>query len=185
MGNFCNPDNKHKFYPCLSGIKARHVRYLVPVCLKLCEEAVGVPGDDSTTEYRKYRHLCTKWLEAMYKFLDCAEFLLTAHQQKGYSEATLNFLLCYTKCSKLADAQGLKKWNIVPKHHFCAHMPQQSEWLNPKHVTTYAGETMVGFMVQLGHSCLNGTPAFMVSKNMCWKMRLAMYIRLSLGNAEE
>ena len=185
MGNFCTPDKKHSTYPCLSSIKARHVRYLVPVCLKLCEEAVGVPGDDSTTEYRKYRYLCTKWLEAMYKFLDCTEFHLTAHQQKGYSESTLNFLLCYTKCSKLADAQGLKKWNIVPKHHFCAHMIQQSEWLNPKHVTTYAGETMVGFMVQLGHSCLNGTPAFMVSKNMCWKMRLAMYIRLYLGNAEE
>ena len=40
-------------------------------------------------------------------------------------------------------------------------------------------------LVQLGHSCLNGTPAFMVSKNICWKMRLAMYIRLYLGNAEE
>ena len=107
MGNFCTPDKKHSTYPCLSSIKARHVRYLVPVCLKLCEEAVGVPGDDSTTEYRKYRYLCTKWLEAMYKFLDCAEFHLTAHQQKGYSESTLNFLLWYTKCSKLADAQGV------------------------------------------------------------------------------
>jgi len=185
MGNFCNPKKKHTSYPCLSGIKARHVRYLVPVCLRLCQDSLGLPGNAATKEYRKYRHLCVKWLDALYQYLDLTEFHFNAQQQEGYSEATLNFLLCYNKCSKLAAAQGSMQWNIVPKHHYCAHMPQQSEWLNPKHVTTYAGETMVGFMVQLGHSCLNGTPAFMVSKNMCWKMRLAMYIRLYLASAEE
>lgn len=178
MGNFCNPKKKHTVYPCLSGIKARHVRYLVPVAKKLCEDALAVGGSPDAVEYRHCRFLCVKWLNEMYKCMDNANYHLTTDEHEAYNKATLNFLVCYAKCSKLCFKKNLMQWNIVPKFHYCAHMPAQAQFLNPKFVTTYSGETMVGFMIQLGHSCLNGTPAHLVSRAMCWKIRLAMYLRL-------
>ena len=179
MGNFCNPKQKHTNYPCISGIKARHVRYLVPVARKLCEDALSKGGTPSEIKYRRCRFLCVKWLDEMYTCMDkTAAYHYSQDEHAAYSRATLNFLACYTKLAKISYESRLMKWNIVPKFHYCAHMPAQAEFLNPKFVTTYAGETMVGFMVQLGHSCLNGTPAYLVSKAMCWKIRLAMHLRL-------
>ena len=57
---------------------------------------------------------------------------------------------------------GLLQWNLIHKHHLVAHMPAQAAYLNPKLVSTYSGETMVGFMASLAHACLNGSPPHLV-----------------------
>jgi len=155
MGNFCNLKHKHTTYPCLSGIKARHVRYLVPVARKLCEDALSAACSESDAQYRRTRFLCVKWLDEMYKSMEINAYHFTESQLRMYSSATSNFLVCYSKCARICFDANVKQWNIVPKFHYCAHMPDQAKYLNPKFVTTYSGETMVGFMVQLGHSCLN------------------------------
>ena len=161
------------------------MRYLVPVARKLCEDALSLPGNAAAVAYRRCRFLCIKWLDEMYTCMNNTNYHFTEAEHEAYAQATLNFLGCYSKCAKLAFNKGCMQWNIVPKFHYCAHMPAQAQFLNPKFVTTYAGETMVGFMVQLGHSCLNGTPAYLVSKAMCWKVRLAMSLRLYHGHQDE
>ena len=40
----------------------------------------------------------------------------------------------------------------------------QAQFLNPKYVSIYGGETMVGHMASLAHAVLNGTPAHPVSE---------------------
>jgi len=114
MGNFCNPKKKHTVYPCLSGIKARHVRYLVPVALQLCEDALAIGGSAADVEYRRCRLLCVNWLNGMYKCMDNTKYGLTAAEHDAYDKATLN-LVCYTKCSKICFEADLTQWNIVPK----------------------------------------------------------------------
>ena len=58
-------------------------------------------------------------------------------------------------------------------------MPDQFRYLNCRFVSTYSGETMVGFMASLGHSCLNGTPPHLVPTKVAWRFRLGMHLRLS------
>ena len=38
MSMFCDPKNKYKKFPELSGVKARKIRYLVPVAMEICRE---------------------------------------------------------------------------------------------------------------------------------------------------
>ncbi len=61
----------------------------------------------------------------------------------------------FSKVFKLALADKYLQWNtVLVKHHLACHMG--------KFVSTYTGETMVGYMASLGHSCLNGTPPHLV-----------------------
>jgi len=151
----------------------------VPVVECLCQD------EEDPTNYKFFRYMCVKNLNKMYILLDSKNYHFTDSERANYRQCTDQFLVCYTKCAKIKEGAGKKMWNIVPKFHYCGHMPEQADYLNPRLVTTYAGETMVGFMVSLGHSCLNGTPAWLVSHSMCWKIRLAMYLRLYHGLEDE
>ena len=61
----------------------------------------------------------------------------------------------------------------------------QAKYLNPKYLSTYGGETMVGFFASLGHHMLNGTPGHLVPEKVCSTYRLAMWLRLSGSDFEE
>ena len=59
FSTFCNPKAKHDSFPDLTGVKARVVRYLIPVMLELCQTFV----DESL--YKKHRLQCITCLETM------------------------------------------------------------------------------------------------------------------------
>ena len=182
MSNFCDPKNKSKKFPDLSGMKARKIRYLVPVAMEL---ALELKDDDHP--YSKHRYLCLKHLNKVYELIDAATGTLhfSQGQVQDYKKATDLMLQHYTACSTICMSKGLLQWNTVHKYHLCAHMPDQAKYLNPKYLSTYGGETMVGFIASLGHHMLNGTPGHLVPEKVCWRYRLAMWLRLSGSDFEE
>ena len=176
LSTFCNPKKKYDNFPELSGVKARHIRYLVSPFVQLCQEMC----DDGS--YKKHRLQCITSLEKMYTALE-TEGLHPPHQAyKDYKKSTDLCLLHYSKLAKIAISKHLLQWSTVHKHHLACHMPDQLRFLNCKFVSTYSGETMVGFMASLGHSCLNGTPPHMVSAKVAWRYRLGMHLRLTHGD---
>ena len=180
MACFCNPKAKWKEFPELSGIKARKIRYLIPCLLEICqeEEATDLP-------YSKHRMLCVQNLEAVYGCMDSGLMHLPRAMWRTYKTCTDNLLLHYVACTKICMQRGLLQWNTVHKHHLCAHMPDQAKFLNPKYVSTYTGETMVGFMSSLAHAMLNGTAAHLVPEKVCWRYRLSMWLRLNGSDFED
>ena len=173
MTNFCNPKSKWDIFPELSGFKARHIRYLVPVFIEIAAEFV-LPSD----AYSISRHKCLCHLEQMYGIMEDEKLHLPAAKARAFEKSCESMLQHYNKCCKVCLSQGLIQWNVVHKHHVCAHLPAQATFLNPKYVSTYSGETMVGKISALGHACLNGTPGWLVCEKVCWRFRLGMALKL-------
>lgn len=178
MSSFCAPQNKWDRFPELSGFKARHIRYMVPCILELCRDKL-----DSSKSYTRHRFLCLENLEGMYSCLEESGLHLAENTSKKFEECTNLCLLHYAKLSKLAIESNILMWNTVHKHHLACHIPAQARYLNPKFVSTYSGETMVGYMSALGHSCLNGTQPHQVPTKVAWRFRLGLHLRTQ-GNDE-
>ena len=87
-------------------------------------------------------------------------------------------LLHYSRLSVLSIQQGILQWNVTPKFHLCDDLSNVFQWLNPKLYTCYAGETMVGHLSALAHSCLSGTAAWQVASKVTWRYRLGLYLRI-------
>ena len=173
LANFCNPKSKFSNFPCLTGLKARQIRYLVPCVLEICRAE-----EEPTIAYTQHRRACLQHLEEMYQCMDTGLLHFDKDTIRKYQRSTNLCLQHYTKCCKICMGQNFMQWNIVHKHHLAAHMPAQAAFINPKYVTTYTGETMVGFMSSLAHACLNGTPPHLVPQKVCWRFRLALWFRL-------
>ena len=181
ISSFISTDAKHTSFPRTSGIKARHLRYLVPVVKLLCADDI-LPEALDTNKYTQHRFECLQHLEKVYECIDHKGLHLTHELQAKFKEHTDLFLAHYTMCCKIKLSQKKLQWNTVNKFNFMAHMPSQAMYFNPKYVTTYSGETMVGFMCSLGHACLNGTPPHLVSKQMTLRFRLALQLRVFYGS---
>lgn len=173
FSTFCNPKAKHDSFPDLTGVKARIVRYLIPVMLELCQTFVD------ETLYKKHRLQCITCLETMYQCMENQHLHPTEKAYKDFKENMEKCLLHYSRLAKISIEQHRLQWNTVHKHHLACHMPDQFRYLNCRFVSTYSGETMVGFMASLGHSCLNGTPPHLVPTKVAWRFRLGMHLRLS------
>ena len=136
LSTFCQPKNKYDVFPELTGVKARQVRYLVPVMLELCQDLLdGSP-------YRQHRHDCVKALCDLYEAMDSAGLRPDEKASAIFKRSTEKCLLHYTKVCKMALSDQFLQWNTVHKHHLACHMPEQFKYLNCKFVSTYTGETM-------------------------------------------
>ncbi|CAE7327369.1 unnamed protein product [Symbiodinium sp. CCMP2456] len=171
--NFCNPKNKFGQFPSMSGIKARHLRYLVPCFREICDHE-----KDERKPYTVHRWSCLHHMEIVYQCLEKASLHLDPGARRRIASSMDLCLQHYTKCCKLCMQEGFLQWNITHKHHLSCHLAAQAQYLNPKFVSTYTGETMVGYMASLGHACLNGTPPHLVPEKVCWRFRLGMWLKL-------
>jgi len=165
LSTFCQPKNKYDMFRELTGVKARQVRYLVPVMLELCQDLL----DGSS--YRQRRHDCVKALSDLYEAMDSAGLHPDEKASAIFKRSTENCFLRYTKVCKMALSDQFLQWNTARKHHLACHMPEQFKYLNCKLVSTYTGKKMVGFMAALGRSCLNGAPPHFVPAKVAWRYR--------------
>ena len=176
LTNFSAREKKYEKFPDLTGFKAKQIRYLVPVMAEILQFYT-----DEDDAYSLHRLQCLQNLNSMYELMDCG-----LHMGKEsilqFKKVTDLCLLHFARCAKLAMEAGLLQWNLIHKHHLVAHMPAQAAYLNPKLVSTYSGETMVGFMASLAHACLNGSPPHLVPEKVLWRFRLGMWLKYIHGS---
>ena len=133
FSTFCNPKAKHDSFPDLTGVKARIVRYLIPVMLELCQTFVD------ETLYKKHRLQCITCLETMYQCMENQHLHPTEKAYKDFKENMEKCLLHYSRLAKISIQQHRLQWNTVHKHHLACHMPDQFRYLNCRFVSTYSG----------------------------------------------
>ena len=64
------------------------------------------------------------------------------------------FLQCYLALACEATTARIPAWHWVPKHHMFEHMADTiAPQINPKYVTTYGGEDLVGKIGKLASKC--------------------------------
>jgi hypothetical protein len=161
----------------LSGVRAKQVRRLIPPLLELSQDL----ADESS--YKKHRLERIRNLNRMYEAMECQGLHPDESAYEQHKRSTEKCLLNYSKPAKIAISQNILQWNTAHKHHSACHMPEQFSHLNCRFVSTYSGETMVGFMVaSLGHTCLTGTPPHLVPAKVAWRYRLGLHLRVTHGD---
>lgn len=58
-------------------------------------------------------------------------------------------LINYVSLNKEASDRGEQLFNLVPKVHYLAHLPDVAEVLNPRYVRNYAEESFVGTVARI------------------------------------
>ena len=169
--NFCSVKSKWDNFPHLSGLKAKQVRHLVPVYLEICK--AELPNDN----YSRHKLAALEHLNNVYALMDQEGLHMSKAASKSLLKSMNLCLVHYTKLASICIGKNLLQYSTVHKHHLSAHLAMQAEWANPKYMSTYTGETMVGLMSSLAHSCLNGTPPHLVPGKVCWRFRLGMHLR--------
>ena len=179
LENFCDPKRPFADYPVLSKIKARETRYLLPVALRLCQRF------QTASEHSRHRTKCVAGLLQACETMDAGGMFL---DHAGHGALQRGIMACLVHATWLcthAHAMRQMKWWVVPKFHYAAHIPDQGQFINPRMVWTYAGESVVGILMVLGRSCLAGTAAPKVPARALAKYRLASHLRLTRNTEDE
>lgn len=92
MSNFRQPKSKYDHFPELTGYKARHIRYLVPVIMEIAKE---FKKDDD--EYSQHRFQCLFHLNGMYQCIDSSGMHVDANTWKLFKHHTDRTLLHYSR----------------------------------------------------------------------------------------
>ncbi len=108
FSTFCQPNKKYDSFPELTGVKAKQVRYLIPVMLELCQTLV----DDSL--YEKHRLQCITHLENMYQAMESQGLHPTEAAYNQYKQSIEN------ACCTIPDWQRLPLGNISFSGTQCA-----------------------------------------------------------------
>ena len=173
MENICVDRNApHQNYPMLRSVKARETRYLVPVVLQLIKRYRD--GTDQSSHMCE----CVEHLSTLCNVVDAGGLFLDATARSTYAASTHALLLHYTWLARHALETRMLRWSVVQKFHYCAHMPAQAQFVNPRTTWAYGGESMVGTISSLGHSCLRGTASQRIPAKIVAKYRIAFHLRL-------
>ena len=90
MSSFCNPKSKQDSFPVMSGVKARHMRYLVPCILEIVRE-MEKPDDP----YSRHRVCVVDNLERMYLAMESCHIHMTSKASQQLLKCTSSCLLHY------------------------------------------------------------------------------------------
>ena len=172
---FCIRSRPNFKFPKLKG-RAAEIKCLVhPLLLTWCEFM-----DSTSVVHKQIRLLlqCSARMEDLvydrkkeYKFAPDAHADLMRNCE--------NFLVLSSAVSNHFSGEGIKVFNIVPKHHFLWHCCFLAKYLSPRWSWCFSGEDYMQHMRRLGQSVLRGTPANMVSRKIAHKFVRGFTWRLS------
>ena len=155
-------------------LKAAEVRALVPI-------AAAFSQDYSTgSQHDLHQVRMMKGLAKCYDIVMSSAIVLSPREHARAVNAADEFLLSYNWLAVDALTSNRNLYSVVPKFHYFWHLVNQhAKITNPRWYWCYTGEDLVGRASSLAHSCLSGTPGFLVPHKMYTKYRIAMHIRWS------
>ena len=168
---FCpNPKSPHSAYPVTStAMKAAETRYFLKVAWRLAEEY------NTGTDEHQIRLVCFKRLAQFYDVLENADMFLAKKEFDKVWTAAWECLQAYSALSAVAIEKGQMRWSQLPKHHFFAHLAQQSRYLNPRWSWTYGFEDFVGTLGALATASCSGTAANIICLTLVDKYRMGVH----------
>ena len=170
LHNICKPEAPHSEYPCLKFIKAAEGRHMVKCVTALARER------NSGSQVHIHRYIVMRALDRMYRCMDTDGFQLDDHP--AFKKRVNEFMCHYSALARIAVNDGRMLWSIVPKFHFTFEVAEQARWESPRLFWCYSGETHVGYISRLGHTCLKGHPVYSVPAKLMQKYRIGLHLRL-------
>ena len=127
LSSFTNPKSKYEVFPDMSGIKAKQLRWLLPVLYEICVTELG----KATDAYNKHKLACLYNLNKVYTIIDEQGLHMDRKAHKSLLKSMNLFLVHYTTLSSLSIEQGYLQWNTIHKHHLSAHLAEHQSGLTP------------------------------------------------------
>jgi hypothetical protein len=171
LGNFTNPKKHLATYPILCHMKAAHVRGLVPHAVSL-----ALKYHNTTSNHDRHVVRAARALDRVYAIMHSSPMFIPADVYGQFLDAATQFLLSYSWLASEAHRENKKRWSIVPKHHYFAHLVEQARFCNPRFVWCYGSEDFVGRASCLAQSCTRGSPGPLVIQKMLAKYRIAKHL---------
>ena len=177
LSMICNPKALSSNYPCLARVKAAEARHLTPIVRDIFKDHM-----DPASPVDGHIHLSLDALATYYECLSENMYRLTRSTEKRMVGAIWSTLRHYNCAAVWARENNLKRWNVVPKMHFFAHIALTCRYQNPRTTWNYMDEDFMGIMKEIAEACTSGTPSHKVPKVAATKWGLGVGRRLANGD---
>ena len=117
-------------------------------------------------------------LNQFYEVVYGAEEFLTADECSRVKKHVFGFLQHWAILAQQSVQANTYLWQVLPKHHYFAHMGLESSYWNPRYIHTYIDESFIGRICQVYHACLDGHYEEIVQDTVSHKWLLGLHILL-------
>lgn len=122
----------------------------MPFVLLMCTEfSTGSPHD-------VHRQKCLEYIVEFNEIISSTDSFFDAITAERLKKVIIKCLQHYAWLSKEAADDKRVRWKVVLKHHYFYHMALRSHDLNPKFLSCYMDESLIGRMMDIVASCLDG-----------------------------
>ena len=164
---FCNPKAYSVQFPSLSA-HAAETRALFPILAQICSDCNVARVQDVT------RLKCAVLFMRLNTIMRGAGMFLSEETHKKVMETCWEALAAYMSLSQYYASKGFKVYNVVNKHHMLVHICLQSRHINPKVLTCYSYEDLVGRMQRVAMKCTTGLSLLKLSATLMTKYQLSL-----------
>ena len=163
-------------FPVLSGpgVKGANTKTLIPWLTRLTAQL----NDDTSVKRRRF--LMMKSLHDYMCITSSAGTFLTALERTAIKKAVHEHLINYTYLAGVAMRAGSMMYNVVSKHHYFAHLGD--EVLNPRMLSTYQEESMVGTGARIFAAAAFGPCKNVVQSTVLHRWLVALQLKLSMAH---
>ena len=118
-------------------------------------------------------------LNEFYRIIYAGGEFLTEGESQEVRTAVFGFLKHWAHLAEDAMQRKLRLWQVLPKHHYFAHIGLEAAFWNPRFVHTYIDESFIGRICEIFHASLDGMFEAVVQDNVTSKWLLGLHILLS------
>ena len=158
-------------YPCLSSVKAAHVKHLVRAVLALLVRF----NRESPLEQHRLR--CVACLAEYYRLVATSAYFMSAADATLLLGNVHSCILHYCYLASFYASRGQKFFLVVPKMHAWFHQAVFARYCNPRTSWTYANEDYVGRIATVAQSVVRGTGSARVGGAVVRNFLTALQIR--------
>jgi hypothetical protein len=173
MGMVCASDARNPTaYPCLSGVKAAHVRHLVAALLPVLERL------SKGTQLELHRLKVVRLLREYYEIIMTNPPVLPKPVAARLMIVVHSCICHYAFLANAYARSGKKLFLMPPKMHYWFHQAQMSRYVNPRAAWTYAGEDYVGRIARVAKSVVHGHKSTRVAQAVMRNYLTAVEVRM-------
>jgi hypothetical protein len=170
LSSFCDPTRPHADYPTTKRFKASENRAFLPVLAALCTRY------NSGNNRDRLRLQCAENLVEFTRITGGAGHFLTAAEVEASRAALFAGLEAYMRLSAIAaNVERRLLFNVVNKHHFCAHLASHQQYLNPEICWQYQYEDFMGRIARVCAACTAGTVSYSIPGRLMSKYRRVLH----------
>lgn len=123
-------------------------------------------------------HKAAEALAALSALLDAAPMFLTAAQQQSVADLVHKHLINWAWLSQRAISAGRVEFNLTPKHHYFAHLPEVCSMINPSFARNYSQENFVGLWCRIYAATKSGAWGSGIQRATLGKYLLSLQLAL-------